>query len=385
MLEYVLGLATIATLTINSCGLECGKVTRLSRDGRVIGGNAVSPDVVYPWMVAFVLADTLTGSRPPVVRCAGSLITRRHILTAAHCYGRNGTEEDMIGKFLLVYMLRDKCQDHGEFLVEPQADRVIVHPGFRERTFVNDIAIVVLETEVPYTPICLPTSVAEKRDAMILGYGSVFPHTIYPCLLQQAIVNIYGKNKCGVPSAAAVICAGRLEGGIDTCDELPLLDLVVVKKAIQESIQMFIDTGIGFMMKLEEKDIQSCMDNNGGYSGEGSNVSASNNKIKQTRDQVDEVVGIMKVNVEKVLERDQKLSDLNYRADALQHGAQQFEQQAGKLKRKMWWKNIKMMIIMGVIGGILLLIIIVWIAGSFGGGDSDGDKIAPASTTTIKP
>ena len=27
--------------------------------------------------------------------------------------------------------------------------------------------------------------------------------------------------------------------------------------------------------------------------------------------------------------------------DALQHGASQFEQQAGKLKRKYWWKNLK--------------------------------------------
>lgn len=66
----------------------------------------------------------------------------------------------------------------------------------------------------------------------------------------------------------------------------------------------------------------------------------------------------MRVNVEKVLERDQKLGELDQRADALQHGASQFEQQAGKLKRKHWWANIKMMIIMGVIGVVLLIIII---------------------------
>lgn len=73
---------------------------------------------------------------------------------------------------------------------------------------------------------------------------------------------------------------------------------------------------------------------------------------------MDEVVGIMRVNVEKVLERDQKLSELDQRADALQHGASQFEQQAGKLKRKQWWANMKMMIIMGIIGVVLLIIII---------------------------
>uniref|UniRef100_A0A834R6Z0 Vesicle-associated membrane protein 2 n=1 Tax=Sarcoptes scabiei TaxID=52283 RepID=A0A834R6Z0_SARSC len=67
----------------------------------------------------------------------------------------------------------------------------------------------------------------------------------------------------------------------------------------------------------------------------------SSKRLQQTQAQVDEVVGIMRTNVEKVLERDQKLSELDDRADALQQGASQFEQQAGKLKRKYWWKNLK--------------------------------------------
>ena len=104
----------------------------------------------------------------------------------------------------------------------------------------------------------------------------------------------------------------------------------------------------------------------GGYSGDGDlgarssgqAPNISNKKLQQTQAKVDEVVGIMKVNVDKVLERDQKLSELDNRADALQMGAAQFEQQAGKLKRKYWWKNLKMMIIIGVICGIILIIII---------------------------
>ncbi|EAA04368.4 AGAP007721-PC [Anopheles gambiae str. PEST] len=101
--------------------------------------------------------------------------------------------------------------------------------------------------------------------------------------------------------------------------------------------------------------------NSNGTQPAGANASnnATTNRLKQTQAQVDEVVGIMRVNVEKVLERDQKLSELDQRADALQHGASQFEQQAGKLKRKQWWANMKMMIIMGVIGVVLLIIIIL--------------------------
>ena len=57
----------------------------------------------------------------------------------------------------------------------------------------------------------------------------------------------------------------------------------------------------------------------------------------------------MRNNVEKVIDRDVKLSELDDRADALQQGASQFETQAAKLKRKYWWKNMQMWIIIGVV------------------------------------
>lgn len=97
---------------------------------------------------------------------------------------------------------------------------------------------------------------------------------------------------------------------------------------------------------------------NSGAANSTAQQNAAAKRLQQTQAQVNEVVGIMRVNVEKVLERDQKLGELDQRADALQHGASQFEQQASKLKRKHWWANIKMMIIMGVIGVILLIVII---------------------------
>lgn len=76
-------------------------------------------------------------------------------------------------------------------------------------------------------------------------------------------------------------------------------------------------------------------------SSHGSSHGNPNKRLQQTQAQVDEVVGIMKTNVEKVLERDQKLSELDDRADALQQGASQFEVHATKLKRKYWWQNLK--------------------------------------------
>ena len=56
-------------------------------------------------------------------------------------------------------------------------------------------------------------------------------------------------------------------------------------------------------------------------------------RLQQAQAQVGEVVDIMRVNVEKVLERDQKLSELDRRADDLQEGASQFQQQESAFSR----------------------------------------------------
>lgn len=47
------------------------------------------------------------------------------------------------------------------------------------------------------------------------------------------------------------------------------------------------------------------------------NVSAASRRFQQTQAQVDEVVGIMRTNVEKVLERDTKLSELVSRSTSI--------------------------------------------------------------------
>ncbi|XP_009585901.1 PREDICTED: vesicle-associated membrane protein 1, partial [Fulmarus glacialis] len=97
----------------------------------------------------------------------------------------------------------------------------------------------------------------------------------------------------------------------------------------------------------------------GGPPGPPPNLS-SNRRLQQTQAQMEEVVDIMRVNVDKVLKRDEKLSELDDRADALQAGASVFESSAAKLKRKYWWKNCKMMIMMGVICAIVVVVIVIY-------------------------
>ena len=85
-------------------------------------------------------------------------------------------------------------------------------------------------------------------------------------------------------------------------------------------------------------------------------------QFEQTRAQVEEVAGIMRLNVMKVLERDQKLSELNDRANALEIGASQFAQQSTKIKSKYCWKNTKSLMVIGVIGLVIVAIAVISVA-----------------------
>ncbi|XP_019382803.1 PREDICTED: vesicle-associated membrane protein 1-like [Gavialis gangeticus] len=97
----------------------------------------------------------------------------------------------------------------------------------------------------------------------------------------------------------------------------------------------------------------------GGPPGPPPNTS-SNWQLQLTQAQLGEVVDIMRVNVDRVLERDKMVSELDDRADAVKTSASVFERSAGKLERKYFWKNMKMMIILGVTCAVVVVTIALY-------------------------
>lgn len=83
------------------------------------------------------------------------------------------------------------------------------------------------------------------------------------------------------------------------------------------------------------------------------------NKLIDTKKQVDTVVEIMRDNVDKVLQREQKLDDMETKTEELKDGSSRFVRVSTKLKHKMWCKNMKFVVILGVIFLILLMIILI--------------------------
>ena len=79
-----------------------------------------------------------------------------------------------------------------------------------------------------------------------------------------------------------------------------------------------------------------------------------NDKIKAIRQQIDETKNVMVDNIEKVLERGEKIEVLVAKTEELNIQAQTFKKQAVAVKRKMWWKNIWLWILMA---GVFLVIV----------------------------
>ena len=66
--------------------------------------------------------------------------------------------------------------------------------------------------------------------------------------------------------------------------------------------------------------------------------------------EMDDVVGVLRANMGKVLERDLKLADLEDKAEGLADGAKTFQRTSKKLKRSQWWANARWTIYAVLIG-----------------------------------
>ncbi|EJT99606.1 synaptobrevin [Dacryopinax primogenitus] len=86
---------------------------------------------------------------------------------------------------------------------------------------------------------------------------------------------------------------------------------------------------------------------------------AGNSKTAAIQQQIDDTVGIMRENITKVAERGERIDVLRDKTDNLAMSAQGFRRGANRVRKNMWWKDMKMRILIGVGIAVLLVIIIV--------------------------
>ena len=192
--------------------LECG-----IQPVKIVGGSEVTPYSI-PWQVAFVHQ----GSNRPF--CGGTLISDRHVLTAAHCT-RNAEKYDVIvGEHDITSSL-----DGTRHIVCRSVD----HPA--NNGLENDFAILHLVKPVQIgqraVPACLPSSSFNEeflagKNMTVSGWGVLSENGESPNVLHSVnvpgITNVqcnreYSDSSFNVTITEDMLCAGESNGGVDAC------------------------------------------------------------------------------------------------------------------------------------------------------------------------
>ena len=90
----------------------------------------------------------------------------------------------------------------------------------------------------------------------------------------------------------------------------------------------------------------------------GTTQGGKEDAISNVQKDIDSVKGIMTENIERVLERGERIDLLVDKTDRLGVGAHDFRVRSRGLKRQMWWKNVKLMVLMGVVVVFLIYLFV---------------------------
>lgn len=127
---------------------ECGRKTVGSL--RITNGKPAKRNA-WPWQVAIGYNDT-EGKIDYL--CGGTLVTKRHVVTAAHC-----VQDSMATVLLGEYVLHNDTD--GVTPEEFKIEKIMTHENYNPRNFDNDIAVIKFDTDVEFKigiqPVCLPS------------------------------------------------------------------------------------------------------------------------------------------------------------------------------------------------------------------------------------
>uniref|UniRef100_A0A670ZTP1 Peptidase S1 domain-containing protein n=1 Tax=Pseudonaja textilis TaxID=8673 RepID=A0A670ZTP1_PSETE len=112
-----------------------------------------------------------------------------------------------------------------------------IHPNYMADTHDNDIALIILVRSIKFNdyvhPICLPATNLLKNQqypCYISGWGKTKEKGENNLILQEAQVDIIPQKMCnklswyGGTITLNMICAGFLDGGVDSCQ--PVISLL---------------------------------------------------------------------------------------------------------------------------------------------------------------
>ncbi|XP_026471652.1 transmembrane protease serine 11B-like protein [Ctenocephalides felis] len=188
-MKFLFVVLTIISLTQNwkiHCQ-RCGRPEEFGGDVRIVGGQPVGY-YKYPW---FAILESV-GTRRQVT-CGGSLVTKRHIITAAHCF--KGIKTNLANVYQVSFGIYDNCIPNDPHRTIHQVESVKVHGQYAKEDPWFDIAIMTLKEDVNYEPICLPPKGGQLPPyGVVTGFGVTQEGGFTePCLQQEVAVDIHSR------------------------------------------------------------------------------------------------------------------------------------------------------------------------------------------------
>ncbi|KAH8362450.1 hypothetical protein KR200_011215, partial [Drosophila serrata] len=228
----------------------------------IVGGVPVNPGV-YPHMaaIAFLTFDRFE------FRCGGSLISKRFVLTAAHCV----YTDSLMPAFVRLGAVNVEMPDKN--YVDVNVRNVTIHPNYVGNIKYNDVAILELATEITETdnirPACLHTDPRDpplNSTLFVAGWGVLNVTTrVVSKILLRAALELVPLAQCNIsyseqPGAVrnlkegvidSLLCAADKKQKADACQGDsggPLIREVNIEDGIY-TILGIINSGFGCATK----------------------------------------------------------------------------------------------------------------------------------------
>lgn len=183
---------------------------------RIVGGTAAVAGE-FPYQVAIV--NSAVANNYDAQFCGGSLITKRHVLTAAHCFvGKTAAQVQVLSDTLLLSTGGPRIN----------VTAIHRHPSYNPTTQAFDFTVLELASPAPGTPVTFASPDdagwwTEGTLATVSGWGNTVGTgpAAYPDELRRADVQVLSDASCQASYPAAqmdnMFCAGVPAGGIDSC------------------------------------------------------------------------------------------------------------------------------------------------------------------------
>lgn len=166
--------APTSVTTTTSDDYTCGKVAN-QPSPLISYGQGTKPGQ-WPWHAALYHSKGIQ----LVYTCGGTLVSDRHIITAAHCVTKPHSNRAIDPINILVYLGKYNLKKFGSEIQDKEVERIFVHPNYNYSVYFNDIAVLKLAEPARFTNYVRPCCLWEEsndldsivdRQGTVVGWG----------------------------------------------------------------------------------------------------------------------------------------------------------------------------------------------------------------------